>query len=49
MELQVLQGYIDYGVYNATARTEVLSSGPQGERRPRVSVAKGRLNQKGLV
>ena len=30
-------------------RTEVLSSGPQGQRQPRVGVAKGGLDQKGLV
>ena len=30
-------------------RTEVLSSGPQGQRRPRASVARGGLDQKGLV
>ena len=30
-------------------RTEVLSSGPQGQRRPRVGVAKGGLDQKGSV
>ena len=30
-------------------RTEVLLSGPQGQRRPRVGVAKGGLDQKGSV
>ena len=30
-------------------RTEVLSSGPQGQRWPRVGAAKGGLDQKGLV
>ena len=30
-------------------RTEVLSSGPQGQRRPRAGVAKGGLDQKGSV
>ena len=32
-----------------SVRTEVLSSGPQGQRRPRVGVAKGGLDQEGLV
>ena len=40
--------YIDW--YNPHAvRTEVLLSGPQGQRQPRVGVAKGGLDQKGLV
>ena len=30
-------------------RTEVLSLGPQGQRRPRAGVAKGGLDQKGSV
>ena len=34
---------------SATFRTEVLLSGPQGQRRPRAGIAKGRLDQKGLV
>ena len=37
------------GTHFPHVRTEVLLSGPQGQRWPRAGIAKGRLNQKDLV